>query len=377
MKRDPYELLGVSRDADANAVKKAFRRLARELHPDVNSDDPQAEAKFKEAGEAYEILSDPDRRATFDRYGHDGLSRSGQASSAQGFGSFSDIFETFFGGAGGDPFGGGRSGAAQGADTAVEVEIDLIDAATGVSVDVTYDLIARCERCHGNGAEPGTPIETCPRCGGSGQLQAVTRTAFGQLVRSQTCPTCEGDGRVAQDPCSRCSGRGRERSSRELSIDVPAGIDDGQRIRVSGRGHEGERGGPPGDLYVLVRVREDERFMRDGADLVTVVDVAAPDAALGIEVTVPTLDGEEELQVAAGTQPGTLLSLKGRGMPSLRGGRRGDQRVLINVIVPRNLSDRQIELLSEFRSTLSPENLGDAPEHVDEGIFARVRRALR
>jgi molecular chaperone DnaJ len=255
--------------------------------------------------------------------------------------------------------------------------VSLADAATGVEVEVEFEAVQACERCHGNQAEPGTPIDTCPRCGGEGQLRAVQRTAFGQMVRAVLCDNCEGDGRVPRTPCQRCRGRGREAAERHLSVDVPAGIADGQRIRVTGRGHAGDRGGPPGDLYVLVRVAEDERFVRDGNDLVSVVDVPAPVAALGTRVTVATLDGEEELEIEPGTQPGTILNLRGRGMPEVGRSRRGDQRVVVNVVVPRQLSDRQRELLEELRDSLDEDNLRE-PDHSDNGsLFARVKRALR
>jgi molecular chaperone DnaJ len=375
MRRDPYEVLGVGRDADDGEIKKSFRRLARELHPDVNRHDPEAEEKFKEAAEAYEILSDAERRATYDRLGFEGLDSRGYASQAHGFGSFADIFDAFFGG---DPFGAafgrGGGGRVQGGDIAVEVDVSLAEAATGRSVDVTYELVDTCEHCHGNGAEPGTPIETCPTCGGAGRLRAVTRTAFGQLVREQACDTCGGDGKIASEPCHECGGRGRRAMRRTLQVDIPAGIADEQRIRLSGRGHAGERGGPPGDLYVLVRVAEDERFLRDGNNLVTVVDVPAPAAALGTKVTVPTLDGEEEIDVPVGTQPGTVVTLRGRGMPTVGRGRRGDQQVVLNVVIPRNLTERQSELLKELRASLTPENL---EEQADESLLAKVKRALR
>ena len=375
MRRDPYEVLGVGRDADDTEIKKTFRRLARELHPDVNRHDPEAEEKFKEAAEAYEILSDEERRATYDRFGFEGLDSRGYASQAHGFGSFADIFDAFFGG---DPFGAafgrGGGGRVQGGDIAVEVDVSLAEAATGRTVDVTYEVVDTCEHCHGNGAEPGTPIETCPTCGGAGRLRAVTRTAFGQLVREQACDTCGGDGKIASEPCHECGGRGRRAVRKTLQVDVPAGIADEQRIRLGGRGHAGERGGPPGDLYVLVRVAEDERFLRDGSNLVTVVDVPAPAAALGTKVTVPTLDGEEEIQVTAGTQPGTVVTLRGRGMPTVGRGRRGDQQVVLNVVIPRNLTERQGELLEELRASLTPENL---EEQADESLLAKVKRALR
>jgi len=375
MRRDPYEVLGIARDADDTEIKKTFRRLARELHPDVNRHDPEAEEKFKEAAEAYEILSDDERRATYDRFGFEGLDSRGYASQAHGFGSFADIFDAFFGG---DPFGAafgrGGGGRVQGGDIAVEVDVSLAEAATGRSVDVTYEVVDTCEHCHGKGAEPGTPIETCPTCGGAGRLRAVTRTAFGQLVREQACDTCGGDGKIASEPCHECGGRGRRAVRKTLQVDVPAGIADEQRIRLGGRGHAGERGGPPGDLYVLVRVAEDERFLRDGSNLVTVVDVPAPAAALGTKVTVPTLDGEEEIQVTAGTQPGTVVTLRGRGMPTVGRGRRGDQQVVLNVVIPRNLTERQGELLEELRASLTPENL---EEQADESLLAKVKRALR
>ena len=372
MPTDYYEVLGVPRSVGEPDLKKAFRRLARELHPDVNAHDPEAEEKFKQAAEAYEVLSDPERRRIYDRFGHEGLRSGGYAPSFEGFGSFADIFDAFFGSADPFGFGGRRSGAIQGGDVAVAVEIDLADVATGTSVEVSYDAVGPCEHCRGNGAEPGTPIETCERCGGSGQLRAVSRTPFGQMVRAAVCDMCGGDGKVAQNPCRACRGRGRTVELRRLRVDVPAGIEDGQRVRLAGRGHSGEGGGPPGDLYVLVRVREDERFLRDGSDLVTVVDVPAPDAALGTKVDVPTLGGSTQVHLRPGTQPGDVVRLGGRGLPPLRRGPTGDLRVVVNVVVPRQLTARQRELLDELSSTLTEENLRS-----DEGVFAKLRRVLR
>ncbi len=377
MPRDYYEVLGVSRGADDAEIKKSFRRLARELHPDVNSHDPDAEDKFKEAAEAYEVLSDSERRATYDRYGHEGLRSGGYAPNFEGFGSVADIFEAFFGGAGGSPFGdifggGGRPGGAiQGGDIATAVEITLAQAASGAPAEVAYELIARCENCNGNGAEPGTPIETCERCGGSGQLRAVSRTPFGQVVRAAACDVCHGDGRVARDPCHVCAGRGRRVERTKVSVDVPAGIADGQRIRVAGRGHVGERGGPPGDLYVQIRVREDPRFVRDGDDLVTAVDVAAPLAALGTTVDVPTIEGSVSLEIPAGTQPHEMLRIRGEGMPSLRGRHSGDLRVVVNVVIPKRLKREQRELLEQLAESMTEENL-----RTEEGVFGKLRRAF-
>jgi len=368
MPRDPYEVLGVARDADDGEIKKAFRRLARQLHPDVNSSET-AEEDFKEAAEAYEILSDPERKATYDRYGFEGLRSGGYAPpDFSGFGSLGDIFDAFFGAG---TFGGGRGMAVQGGDVAVVVEISLDQAAHGVSEEVSYDAISRCERCHGNGAEPGTPIETCSRCSGSGRLQAVTRTPFGQVVRTVECDVCGGDGRVAREPCRECRGRGRRVLRRALKVDVPAGIADGQRIRLAGRGHEGDFGGPPGDLYVQVRVRADDRFLRDGDDLVTALDVPAPLAALGGRFTVPTLEGDEDVEVTAGTQPGETVVLRGRGMPALRGRGRGDLRVVVNVVIPRRLSREQRKLLEQLAESITEENLRS-----DESVFAKLRRSF-
>jgi molecular chaperone DnaJ len=373
MAADYYEVLGVSRGASETEVKKAFRRLARELHPDVNAHDPQAEEKFKQAAEAYEVLSDPERRGIYDRFGHEGLRSGGFAPSFEGFGSFSDIFDAFFGGGEVFGFGGGRRGGPmQGGDVAVAVEIDLADVARGTSVEVSYDAVGLCERCHGNRAEPGTPIETCERCGGSGQLRAVSRTPFGQMMRAAACDVCGGEGKVAQTPCRECRGRGRTASLRRLAVDLPAGIGDGQRVRLAGRGHAGEAGGPAGDLYVLVRVREDERFLRDGSDLVTVVDVPAPAAALGTRVEVPSLDGPVDVELAPGTQPGDAIVLNGRGLPNLRRGPAGDLRVVVNVVVPRHLSPEQRELLERLMGTLGEENLRS-----EEGVFAKLKRVLR
>jgi molecular chaperone DnaJ len=372
MPRDYYEVLGVARDASDTDIKKAFRRLARELHPDVNAA-PEAEGQFKEAAEAYEVLSDSERRATYDRYGHEGLRSSGYSSNFEGFGSVADIFETFFGGSGGlgSIFGGQAGGARVGGDVGARAEITLAEAVSGAEVTVDYDAVVVCEHCHGNGAEPGTPIETCPTCQGSGQLRSVARTPFGQVVQAVACDRCGGEGKIASDPCKVCSGRGRTAERVSVTVQVPPGIDDGQRIRVSGRGHAGDRGGPAGDLYVQIRVREDPRFMRDENDLVTVVDVSVAVAALGTTVTVPTVEGETELEIPAGTQPHETLRIRRQGMPSVRGGRRGDLRVVVNVVVPRHLKREQRELLEQLSESLTEHNLD-----TDEGMLSKLRRAF-
>ena len=360
--------------ADEATIKKSFRRLARELHPDVNAHDPEAEEKFKEAAEAYEVLSDTDRRQTYDAYGHEGLKGGGYSPNFQDFGSISDLFSAFFGSGGFDAAFGGtrmRGGAVQGGDVALAVQITLLQAAQGAEVEVSYDATALCETCHGNGAEPGTPIVTCDKCQGAGQIQAVQRTRFGQMVRTALCDKCGGDGRIAEQPCHTCEGHGMVARERRVKVDIPAGIADGQRMRVTGRGHAGERGGPPGDLYVVVRVKEDERFLRDREDLITVVDVAAPFAALGTTIQVPTLDGEVPLEVPAGTQPGETIVLSGRGMPPVGRGRTGDLKVVVNVVIPRRLSRKQKDLLEQFSETLSEDNLRE-----NEGMIAKLKRAL-
>ena len=368
MPRDYYEVLGVSREASETEVKKAFRRLARELHPDVNQA-PDAEDRFKEAAEAYEVLSDAEQRRTYDSYGHEGL-RSGGFDPGAGFGSIDDIFQAFFGGRG---FGFGGGGPAPGGDVAIAVEVELAEVATGARREVTYDVVAPCEHCHGNGAEPGTPITTCERCGGAGELRQVTRTPFGQMVRSAACDVCGGAGKIPQTPCEDCGGSGRTRQSRTSAIEVPAGIEDGQRMRITGAGHSGEPGAPAGDLYVEVRVAEDERFERDGHDLISRVSIPATEAMLGTKVTVPTLEGEEEIEVEPGTQPGAEKVLKGAGLPRLNGSRRGSQRVILEVFVPTNLSEEQREMTERLDESLEEENL-ERPS--GEGFFSRVRRAF-
>ena len=354
MARDYYEVLGVPRDAGEAAIKKAFRGLARELHPDVNRHDPDAEAKFKEAAEAYEVLSDPERRRTYDRFGHEGLRSGGWSPHATG--GIEDILSALFG-AGESPFadlfgGGRRAGPAPGGDIGVEVEITLAEVVTGAHKEVAFESVSVCERCRGNGAEPGTPIRTCETCNGVGQVQQVRRTAFGQLVQTGSCPTCRGDGKIAEQPCERCDGAGREVRERTWDVEIPAGIESGQRIRITGAGHAGEPGGRQGDLYVLVQVAEDERFERRGEDLVSVVKVPATLAMVGGKLSVPTLEGEREVKIPAGAQPGHSERLKGLGLPSLRNGKRGSQYVLVDVVIPSKLSRQQRDLASKLHESL-------------------------
>jgi molecular chaperone DnaJ len=374
--QDYYELLGVDRGASEAEIKKAFRRLARELHPDVNKHDPEAEEKFKQAAEAYEVLSDPERRRTYDAFGHEGLRTGGWSPRSSGFGSVEDIFQAFFGGSEsslGDLFGFGSRGPSGGADVAATVELTLDDVLTGARREISFEAVQACEHCRGNGAEPGTPIRRCESCGGTGQLRQVSRTAFGQMVRAVPCETCAGDGRIAETPCEVCDGRGRLVGERTFEVEIPPGIESGQRIRITGAGHAGEPGGRSGDLYVQVAVAEDDRFHREGPDLVSVVDIAATEAMLGGEVEVETLDGGETVDIEPGTQHGARVTLPGMGLPSLRGRERGDQHVLVNVVVPANLTDEQRELASRLAETITEENLSGRRR---EGIFSRVRRAF-
>ncbi|HEU4393856.1 MAG TPA: molecular chaperone DnaJ [Solirubrobacterales bacterium] len=371
MPRDYYDVLGVSRDASEAEIKKAFRGLARELHPDVNDHDPEAEEKFKAAAEAYEVLSDAERRRTYDAYGQEGLRSGGFDPRSASFGSIDEIFQAFFGG--GDAFGFGGGGRAAGADVLVAIELELEQVASGVRREISFEAVGACESCHGNGAKPGTPISTCERCGGAGQLRQVTRTPFGQMARAVACDACGGAGKVPETPCAECGGSGRTRGRRTHAVEVPAGIESGQRLRVAGAGHAGDLGAPAGDLYVEVTVAEDERFQRDGTDLLSVVTVAATEAMLGTTVTVPTLEGEHEIELPAGAQPGHEEVLRGAGLPRLGGRRRGNQRVVLEVVVPTNLSEEQRELAERLDESLEEDNLG--PRH-GEGLFGRVRRAF-
>lgn len=368
--RDYYEVLGVARDASDRDIKSAFRRLARELHPDVNPDDPTAEERFKEVAEAYEVLSDADQRARYDRFGHAGVHGAGGAGGAQGFGSFQDIFDAFFGGA--DIFGG-AGGPAAGDDILVTTTVSFVESATGTEREVAVDRVEDCGTCEGSGAAPGSEVHTCSTCAGQGQVRQVVNTALGQVVRARPCPACGGRGREISTPCTDCRGRGRVRAQTQVPVRVPAGIATGQRIRLSGRGGAGEMGAPAGDLYVEVRVQPDDRFMRDGLDIVHEVEVPVTAAMTGTTISVPTIEGEHELEIRAGTQPGAELRLKGKGFPVVHGRDRGDEVVVVHVRVPRITSDEGREALRPLAEHL--EEHGDDGD--DEGFFGRLRHAFR
>jgi len=344
-KRDYYEVLGISRTASADEIKKSYRRLAMKFHPDRNKDDSSAEGKFKEAKEAYEVLSDADNRATYDRFGHDGLSANaggaGGFGGAEGFGDiFGDVFGDIFG-------GGGRQRGAQvfrGADLGYELRLDLEKAVSGDSVTIDVPTRVACETCDGSGAKKGTEPVSCSTCAGVGQV----RMQQGFFSIQQTCPACKGAGTTIGDPCSDCHGRGRVRKTKTLSVKVPAGVDDGDRIRLSGEGEAGRNGGPPGDLYVEIRVNPHKLFTRDGADLACEVPISMATATLGGEVELPTLSGHVSLKVPSGTQSGKVFRLRGKGVNTVRDARQGDLFAKVAVETPVNLSAEQKELLQTF-----------------------------
>jgi molecular chaperone DnaJ len=361
-KTDYYLILGVARAADAAELKRAYRKLAMELHPDRNPGNDEAEAKFKEASEAYQVLSDPEKRQMYDRFGHAGPARAGQ-----GFADVGDIFSAF-GDIFGDMFGqrqGGRRGPARGADIETQVVLTLLEASTGVKKDIQVARRVACVTCKGSGAAPGTEPEVCQQCGGRGQVMH----SQGFLMIQTTCPVCRGEGRVIRKPCPTCDGNGFERQEDALQISVPAGVEDGSTLRVGGRGEAGPRGGAPGNLFVVLRVQEDDRFERDGVHLHTEVEVSFPQLALGARVTVPTLTGDAEIDVRAGSQPGDTVSLRGQGMPSLEGRGHGDIVAHLKLVVPKSLSDEAEQHLRAFAQAG-----GDKVTPEKSGLFGRKKK---
>lgn len=348
-KRDYYEVLGVAKDADDKAIKKAYRKLALQYHPDRNPDDKEAESKFKEAAEAYEVLSDGEKRSTYDRFGHAGLSNSG----FQGFSGSDEIFSAFgdmfadlfgFGGGGGRGRGRGRGGARRGSDLRYDLPIDLEEAAQGLSREIAVTRSEPCEPCSGSGGKPGTDPTICGTCGGRGEV--ISNQGFLQI--RTTCPRCRGAGKMFAENCGDCSGRGVQESERKLTVNIPPGVDTGVQLRLHGEGEPGSGGGPPGNLHVVIHVRPHDTFERHGDDLATRIDVSFPQAALGAEVEVPTLEGKARVDVPAGTQTGDLLRLRGQGIPNLRTKSPGDQIMQVFVQTPKKLTDRERELLEEL-----------------------------
>lgn len=364
IKRDYYEVLGVARDCGGDELKSAFRKLALEYHPDRNPDKPDAAERFKEASEAYQVLSDPQKRRSYDMFGHSGVDTSG----FQGFGGFADIFETFFGGG----FGGrgARTRSTRGDDLRYDLSITFEEAYEGTEKEIDVPRLVSCEKCGGGGAEPGTGVETCQACGGSGQLRRQAQSIFGQVVNIVTCPTCGGEGRLLKSPCSECRGQGRVERRKRLRVRIPRGVDTGSQIRLSGEGEAGYRGGPPGDLYIVVRVKAHPQLQRRDQDVVYELRINIVQAALGDKIEVPTLDGPVEVTIPAGTQYGQTFRLQGKGMPHVRSGRRGDQYVVTQVVVPKDLTPEQRSLLRKVGGQTGK------PEKVSRGFFEKLRDAI-
>jgi len=379
-KRDYYEVLGVPRNADTQQIKKAYRMLARELHPDVNCTDPECEEKFKEATEAYEVLSDQEKRTLYDTYGHEGLRRGAGGAGGfgfDGFGGFGDLFENLFGGAfGGGAFGGGSpfgrsepAGPARGEDLAIQVELTLEEAAFGVEKEITFRAHGTCQTCEGKGTTDPSSVKTCAECGGLGRVRTIRRTMLGQFVQTGPCPRCAGQGLIIESPCKECQGTGRVFAERKVTVNIPAGIDSGQRIRVTGRGGAGERGSRPGDLYVRVQVLAHDVFERRDDDILYGIDLTMVQAALGATLTIPTLDGDEEVTFDPGTQPGDVKVLRDKGVQHLNGHGRGDQEIHVRVRVPRELDDNQRRILQDFDEACGTEQY-DEP---DESVLQKLR----
>jgi len=361
-KRDYYEILGVSRDADGTVLKRAYRELALKWHPDRNSGDPEAEARFKEASEAYQILSDPEKRGLYDRYGHEGPSRGGAGFSDVGdiFSAFSDIFGDMFGGGG----RGGR-GPGRGADIETRLSLTFVEAAKGVTKDVKVKRRVPCTTCHGSGASPGTSPETCRQCGGRGQVMH----SQGFLMIATTCPICRGEGRVVRTPCKTCQGQGTTTEEETLQVTVPAGVDDGATLRLSGRGETSPRGGRAGNLYVVLQVEADPRFERDGADLHTEATISFPQAVLGDTVKVPLVEGETDVVIPPGTQPGETFVLRGQGLPNVQERGSGDLVVHVRLVVPKKLSSEAESHLRAFAAAG-----GEKVSHEKPGFFGRKKK---
>ncbi len=371
---DHYEVLGVGRNATEAEIKKAYRSLARQYHPDANPDDADAESRFKDVANAYEVLGDPDRRARYDRFGDDGLGGQGAGPGAGPFGAnLGDIFESFFGG--GSPFGAGSArpgGPPRGEDLETVLEIDLRDAVFGGEQLVSVRTAVECEPCDSTGAQPGTGTSTCTECGGSGQVQRVRQSILGQMVTASVCPSCGGRGETIDSVCETCSGEGRRIETVSYTVDVPAGVDTGSTLRLTGRGAVGPRGGVSGDLYVHIDVRTHDRFERDGADLLMRQPIGLAQAALGTEITVETFESPETLLVPKGTQTGRRFRLRGHGVPLVNGRGRGDLIVELIVETPEKLSDEEADLLRQFAALRS--------EHVapdDPGFFSKVKSAFK
>lgn len=374
MSADYYELLEVSRNATAEELKKAYRRLAREYHPDANPDDAEAEANFKELAKAYETLSDPERRARYDRYGPDDSINIGDPFGNGGAGGLGDLFDAFFG-ASGSPFGGrarGPAGPPRGPDLEAVAQLAFTDAVFGCQHEVSVKTAVTCDDCGGSGAAEGTTAATCTDCSGTGEVRSVRQTMLGQIVSATVCRTCSGQGQVVANPCPTCNGEGRNVTDKKYTVDIPAGVDSGSTLRLTGRGAVGPRGGSAGDLYVKVAVRPHERFVRQGSDLLHELTLTMTQAALGHHISYETLDGDEDLVIPKGTQTGRVFKLRGRGVPHLASRGRGDLLVKVIVATPTDLRPEEAELLERFADLR-----GEDVRPADGGLLSRIRSAFK
>ncbi|MBT2636487.1 MULTISPECIES: molecular chaperone DnaJ [unclassified Bacillus (in: firmicutes)] len=371
-KRDYYEVLGVSNSASKDEIKKAYRKLSKKFHPDINKE-PGADEKFKEVKEAYEVLSDDQKRAHYDQFGHVDPNQGfgGGGDFGGGFGGFEDIFNSFFGGGGGrrrDP-----NAPRQGADLQYTMTLKFEEAVFGKETDIEIPREEECDTCDGTGAKPGTKVDTCKHCHGSGQISVEQNTPFGRIVNRRVCHYCNGTGKEIKEKCSTCSGTGKVTRRNKIHVKIPAGVDDGQQLRVAGKGEAGINGGPPGDLYIVFHIRSHEFFERDGDDIYCEMPITFVQASLGDEVEVPTLHGKVKLKVPAGTQTGTKFRLKGKGVPNVRGYGTGDQHVLVRIVTPTKLSEKQKQLLREFAEVSGQSPLGEQ----EESFFSKVKRAFK
>ena len=367
---DFYQILGVSRDADANTLKSAYRKLARQYHPDVNKD-PGAEDKFKEIGKAYEALADPETRARYDQFGEAGIGGAAGMPDMGDMGGFGDLFETFFNGFGGQSSQGGRSqrrGPQQGDDLRYDLNIDFKDAIFGQQREINIPHLETCEVCRGTGAKKGTGPTTCTTCGGSGQVRRATRTPFGNFTQVAECPTCNGVGQIISDPCTSCGGNGVNQVRKKLRINIPAGVDSGTKLRVSGEGNVGLKGGPPGDLYVFIKVKNDPNLKREGINIYSEISVSYLQAILGDTVDIMTVDGKVNLKIPSGTQPNSTLSLENKGVPRLGNPvARGNHQVLVKVKLPTRITEDERNLLEDLASKYTEQNSSS-----NSGLFSRL-----
>lgn len=382
-KRDYYEVLGVSKSASEEEIKKAYRQLAKKYHPDMNQGDKSAEAKFKELNEAYEVLSDKDKKARYDQFGHAGVDPNGFGGAGGfggggfegGFGDFGDIFDMFFGGSSGGFGGGGarrKSGPQKGADLKYELEIEFEEAAFGVKKDIQVTRNESCNDCKGTGAKAGSKVETCKTCGGSGEVRFTQSTVFGRVVNVKPCDECHGEGKIIKEPCPQCMGRGHIRKTRKITIDIPAGVDNGSVMPLRGEGEPGIKGGPNGDLYIYMRVKPHRLFKRDGINLYSEMPITFTQAALGDELDVPTLEGNVKFTIPEGTQTGTTFRVKNKGIPSLKNKMKGDLYFTVKIVVPRKLNEEQKNLLRKYA-----EISGNNAEDQGKSFFDKVKDAFK